>query len=263
MDGIIPLATGWSPTRGLALALAAEFVDRAPFATSLGALADLIGVTVRELGFAYFALVQHASLASPPPGLVALHDYPRAWTQRFIATDLYRRDPVHQAAARSVTGFAWSRLDEFGPIAPQQRQMLDDARLEGLGEGFTVPLRAPAARLASFSVAMAGSDPLPTGSLMAAEYLAHMAYGQALRLVRTLDPARRVALSRRQTECVALVAQGKTDWEIGRILGLSEETITKYLAAARQRFGVATRTQLAIAALDQGLLGIGEVRYRQ
>jgi len=59
------------------------------------------------------------------------------------------------------------------------------------------------------------------------------------------------------------MAQGKTDWEIGTILGLSEETVTKYLNAARSRYGVVRRTQLAIAALCDGTLGIEEVDPRQ
>lgn len=50
------------------------------------------------------------------------------------------------------------------------------------------------------------------------------------------------------------MAQGKTDWEIARILNLSEETVTRYLKTARQRFGVTRRTQLALAAMNAGLI---------
>ena len=64
---------------------------------------------------------------------------------------------------------------------------------------------------------------------------------------------------RHAVERGVLMAQGKTDWEIGTILGLSEETVTKYLKSARVRFGVARRTQLAIAAVCHGYIGLDEI----
>ena len=66
-------------------------------------------------------------------------------------------------------------------------------------------------------------------------------------------------LTPREAECVALLAQGKTDWEISVILGLHEDTVTKYLKAARNRFGVTRRTQLAIAAVTHGQLSLDEL----
>lgn len=55
------------------------------------------------------------------------------------------------------------------------------------------------------------------------------------------------------------MAQGKFDWEIGATPDLSEETVTKYLNAARARFGVARRAQLALAALSAGEIAYDEI----
>jgi DNA-binding CsgD family transcriptional regulator len=46
------------------------------------------------------------------------------------------------------------------------------------------------------------------------------------------------SLCPRQVECIALVAQGKSDWEIGQILGLSRDTVHEYVESARRRYGV-------------------------
>jgi hypothetical protein len=35
-------------------------------------------------------------------------------------------------------------------------------------------------------------------------------------------------MRRRQLECIVLVAQGKSDWEVGRLLGLSKSTARIY-----------------------------------
>ena len=66
-------------------------------------------------------------------------------------------------------------------------------------------------------------------------------------------------LTRRQIECVALVGQGKTDWEIGLILGISEQTAKRHIADARNCYGVATRIQVVLRALSDGMVSIGEL----
>jgi LuxR family quorum-sensing system transcriptional regulator CciR len=69
-------------------------------------------------------------------------------------------------------------------------------------------------------------------------------------------------LTPRQRECLIWVAKGKTDWEIGEILGLNEETVTEYLDLARKRFDSGRRIQLAIQALFEGQISFLEVLRR-
>ncbi|MBB5720345.1 DNA-binding CsgD family transcriptional regulator [Stakelama sediminis] len=44
-------------------------------------------------------------------------------------------------------------------------------------------------------------------------------------------------LTRRQRDCLIWAARGKGDWEISRILGVSEETVAKHFRAACERYG--------------------------
>jgi DNA-binding CsgD family transcriptional regulator len=64
--------------------------------------------------------------------------------------------------------------------------------------------------------------------------------------------AHRIVVAVRERDCVTLLGAGLTDGEIGRRLALSEETVTKYLNAARRRNGFARRSQLIVAALRDG-----------
>lgn len=61
-------------------------------------------------------------------------------------------------------------------------------------------------------------------------------------------------LSRRENECVSLVADGKTDGEIGLILNISERTSRFHIDNARRKFGVATRIQLIVRLIREGVL---------
>ena len=72
-------------------------------------------------------------------------------------------------------------------------------------------------------------------------------------------PDRAASLTERQIECVRLAGQGKTDWEIGVILGISEETAKRHIAEARRHYDVTKRVQVVIRALADGLVSIGDL----
>jgi LuxR family quorum-sensing system transcriptional regulator CciR len=69
-------------------------------------------------------------------------------------------------------------------------------------------------------------------------------------------------LTDRQRDCVVLAARGKSDWEIARILGISHQTVIQYLKRARARYGVASRTLLAVHALFDGTIAFIDVFTR-
>lgn len=75
------------------------------------------------------------------------------------------------------------------------------------------------------------------------------------------DPPPR-PLTDRQRDCVLWAARGKSDWEISRILGVSEQTVISHLAHARERYGVQNRTLLAIRALIDGTLTFTDIMKR-
>ena len=58
-----------------------------------------------------------------------------------------------------------------------------------------------------------------------------------------------LGLTRRETEVLAWVAEGRSNGEIGTILGTSGRTVGKHLERIYQRLGVETRTAAAARAL--------------
>ncbi len=59
----------------------------------------------------------------------------------------------------------------------------------------------------------------------------------------------RLGLTRREADVLALVAEGKTDDEIARILFLSPRTVDKHLEHIYDKLGVHNRTAAAALAL--------------
>lgn len=69
-------------------------------------------------------------------------------------------------------------------------------------------------------------------------------------------------LTRRERETAALVAQGKSNRVIARSLGIGERTVEGYVAAALAKLGVPSRAQIAVWAVDQGLVDKGSAAGR-
>jgi DNA-binding CsgD family transcriptional regulator len=65
-------------------------------------------------------------------------------------------------------------------------------------------------------------------------------------------PAKR-GVTRREAEILRWVREGKTNWEISRILDIAERTVAKHLENAFQTLGVGTRTA-AVRAMSEELL---------
>jgi LuxR family transcriptional regulator of spore coat protein len=67
-------------------------------------------------------------------------------------------------------------------------------------------------------------------------------------------------LTDRELSCLQWAAQGKTSWEVGRILGLTERTINFHIHNACKKLGVHGRQAAITAALQAGLLSLPSAR---
>jgi DNA-binding CsgD family transcriptional regulator len=72
---------------------------------------------------------------------------------------------------------------------------------------------------------------------------------------RRTAPSRPCALTPREREVIAGVAEGRTNGEIGRLLGISRETVRKHLENAYEKLGVHTRTGAVAAAFGSAREG--------
>jgi DNA-binding NarL/FixJ family response regulator len=61
------------------------------------------------------------------------------------------------------------------------------------------------------------------------------------------------SLTQRETDILALLAEGRSNRDISRALYLSEKTVKAHLAAIFRKLGVTNRTQAAMAAVAMGI----------
>jgi LuxR family quorum-sensing system transcriptional regulator CciR len=167
-------------------------------------------------------------------------------------------DPVHAASRRSNTGFRWCELGALISLERRHRTILERSRDHGIGGGFTIPANVPGEPSASCSFAVRAGRDMPVRRFRCAEIVGAHALRAARRLRALAPPTRRPHLSRREIQCLKLVAMGKTDWEIAKILGLSIETAHQYVKSARAAYDAVSRTQLVVYGLRDSWIGFDE-----
>lgn len=233
-------------------------VRDAPTLTDIGLV---LKDATRSFRFDHFALAQNMGNGNRL-GPVRISDFPDSWVERLVVQGRVADDPVLVASERQVTPFAWSSLPSILPMTSRQTSYMDEARAAGLVEGYTVPIHVPGQASGLVSFVMAKNASLPAESLPAAQYLACFAFEAARRLKLAASGGgngETPRLTQRQLDCLVLAARGKSNWVTGQLLGLTEGTVHKYLEAAKQRYGVSTRTELVVRALYDGQLSFADV----
>lgn len=246
------------------IAAVEEFIAAAGAAGTLAALDVLLADVVRRLEFDYFAVGYHIVPVGEVPAAVGLTNYPASWRGELRSG--LAHDPVVRAAERRAAGFSWDALPGIIDLTIHERSRLERAARHGLVNGFTVPVHVPGEALGSSSFAVKGEGALPRRNLVAVQALGTFAF-EAMRGLLAREPGGRLAspapgaepLTRRQRECLALVARGKSDSVIAEMLGIRPHTVTEHIEAARRRYAVATRSQLIVRALLAGDLTYGEI----
>lgn len=83
-------------------------------------------------------------------------------------------------------------------------------------------------------------------------YIGEIQMSAFYRVVR--DKSSKNDLTKRELNCLSWIADGKTNGEIARSLGLSEHVVVLYLASAIGKLGAANRTHAVAKAIRLGLL---------
>lgn len=252
------------------------FILASKSAGSAGDLRYLVGMITRDMGFHSFSLVQQVKhFSRENKKFLAVTNFGESWVDYFLDHKLHVDEPVYIASRRTGVGFRFEDVPSLIRLNDRNKAAQAAMRKEGITDGFCVPAHIPGEATGSCTFVVRDNRPLPTQNLPMAQLVGNFAYEAARHLLRSgicfVDPAARrraesferppqqPQLTTRQMECIILVARGKTDWEIAKILGLHEQTVTEHLNEARRRCGVSRRSQLPIHALYHGHVSFNDV----
>lgn len=243
------------------LEVAQSFAARCEQIYSLAELREAFEQAFRRLGFRWFALCSHPQPFNPLRISIAVASYPADWVHHYMDRQYEKIDPIFQFAGRSSRPFLWMDDAFLMSLSSPGEHLMKEAVRAGIEGGYTIPLHYPGVGPASCSL-IPNEMPLPAEAYLAAQVIANYGLEIAVRLKRTYGSGMggvRPRLSLRERQCLALAAQGKSDWVIGQLLGISPRTAHNHVERAKQRLGTATRLQAVIHALYESEIAFGEV----
>jgi DNA-binding CsgD family transcriptional regulator len=219
-------------------------------------LRDEIVRFAQQLGFATVAAITVVERGAAGTEFISVDNTPQAFTDIFSDSLLGRRDPVMQHCRKQSVPIIWNQEtytgQGLGELWEQQAQF-------GYNTGIAMALHLPEGR--HFVLGVERDKPLPADGSELQRLVADLqlfavhAQEAALRLLLP-EPLRpeKPALTPRELEALHWTMEGKTAWEVGAILGISERTAVLHVNNAMHKLGCVSKHAAVLKALRLGLI---------
>jgi DNA-binding CsgD family transcriptional regulator len=187
---------------------------------------------------------------------ITVDNTPPDYVEPFVDPNGGRRDPVMQHCKRQSVPIIW---DQDTYVAQGMGDLWEQQASYGFATGIAMALHLPEGR--HFMLGVDRDQPLPSDRSELQRVVADLqlfavhAQEAAVRLLvpPTLQPER-PALTPRELEALRWTMEGKTAWEVGAILGISERTAVLHVNNAMHKLGCVNKHQAVLKALRLGLI---------
>jgi len=187
---------------------------------------------------------------------VLITTYPVSWITHYFSNNYQDVDPILLHGSRSLLPLQWKILSRSNE---QVADFFTEAREFGVGkQGLTISVRGLKndSALMSFNKNCSWADwqGFCSSSLPDLNFFAFLLHDKVLanRSLDTMDSGGNLTI--RETQALCWAARGKTAWETGKILGLTEKTVSFYVGNACAKLKVATKTQAVAKAVYERLI---------
>ena len=210
----------------------------------------------QQLGFDTVTAMVAVDRSDSGPEFVAVHNTPDAYLQTFEDLSISKRDPVMQHCKRNTMPIVWGQKTylDHGAI-----ELWDAIAQHGYRNGIAMALHMPEGR--HFMLGVDRDQALPTDSNELTRMVADLqlfavhAQDTALRvLVSEGAQPERPALTPRELEVLRWTMDGKTAWETGVLLNISERTAVQHLQNSMKKLQCNSKHQAVLKALRLGLI---------
>jgi LuxR family quorum sensing-dependent transcriptional regulator len=242
MIGLGPVDRFWGQS-------ALDCVDAAHGAKSVAEVTTVFSRFIAEAGFHAYVMCGLPDAQSEFKQRLLADGWPAGWSEIYLRENFARWDPVERHCLTTTAPFDWCDAPYDPEREPKAREVMERACDFRMTKGFCVPIHAGEGPGAA--VSLGGEDPDFGRGIRSAMYLvALFAYSRIYSLLR---PTRTTwILTPREREVLQWVALGKSSWDIGVILNISERGVNKHVASAMQKLNVPNRTAAACKAYARG-----------
>lgn len=209
-----------------------------------------------RLGFQTVSAMTVIDHALGQSDFILVDNTPEKYVEPYADPSAFRRDPVMQHCKRQSVPIIWNQ-DTY--VAQGAADLWEQQAGFGYRTGIAMALHLPEGRHFLLGVdrdQALPEDPAELQRLVAdLQLFAVHAQDAAVRLlVPTALQPERPALTPRELEALRWTMEGKTAWEVGSILGISERTAVLHVNNAMHKLGAVNKHQAVLKALRLGLI---------
>jgi LuxR family transcriptional regulator, quorum-sensing system regulator BjaR1 len=184
--------------------------------------------------------------------MVLAKKWPAEWFSLYTEKSYDRVDPVIRKWRHTVNPFEWSEAPYDEELEPGAVEVMRRAADFRMSRGFVVPIHGLTGYEAGVSLGGVHLD-LNARSKPALHLIAIYGFDHIRRLLAP-SPHPPARLTPREREVIACASQGKSAWEIGEILNITQRTAEEHLATAARKLGAVNRTHAVAIAIRQRII---------
>lgn len=233
-----------------------DFVTR----TMASSDADEIMAYLREVSVG-FGMDSFAIAGIPLPNekidpYVLLNDWPMDWFNHYAEQDYVHIDPVIFRTKTSNDGFVWSEALKNVRLSPAARTVMNEATEVDMRDGFSVPIQGinGLQAIVTFGAHKVELTREARSTLELIAVFAHHRLRMLREEERNMQHRKELRITKRELDLIQWCAAGKTNWEIGEILGLSHKTVQNELGKIQRKLNAVNRTQLIAESFRAGII---------
>ncbi|WP_428697667.1 helix-turn-helix transcriptional regulator [Stappia sp.] len=184
---------------------------------------------------------------------IEINGWQEDWHDIYIENEFYKHDPIAAHTKRSILPFRWSEVHfpKENLMASNIMNLSKDFRMN---DGYCIPFYKPNSQ--SSCITMSG------------EFIeANEEFRQSIQIVSTFahhvieeisngGSKQKYKLSEREKEILKWASAGKTNWEIGVILGISNRTVHGHVQSAAKKLDACNRTSAVVRAIQTGEISL-------
>jgi len=225
-------------------------------AVSIDEITDICRFHSQQLGFDNFIYALRIPTQFSESRIVMIKGYPDEWLSHYFENAFYDNDPVIDYCSKALVPIQWHNLrikeNSLGG------RVMNEAAEFGLKTGLSMPVHSPQGEFGIFSLSvdsrLIAAQAVTAHALPYVQLMAGYLHEALRRVIDLSNKVEKALLTEREKECLRLAADGKTSWEIGRLLNLSERTANFHLNNAMVKLDVSNRQHAVAKSILQGLI---------